>query len=253
MADKDSYEYPEETTTEESYGMGSKLGRTETMSSQFAMLKDPRVIGSIVAFMLLSYLVSHLFAYLIGSRSTEAKPKVTVVKQDNTKVDSIAKQLKNQQQQNQQTLQGYDQKFSSIQNTSKENVMELKQVSSKVNQLEDSLSELSNNISDLHYELSLINDEMKSMKKKPKVVVPKKVAVKKIKKVIKKKKIVLQHYHIRAAIHGRAWLDSKNRSFVTVKLGDRLPTYGKITAIFPDQGLIKTSSGRDISYASTDD
>jgi len=60
---------------------------------------------------------------------------------------------------------------------------------------------------------------------------------------------VLQDYKIRAVISGRAWIEDKSGNNVTVKVGDNIPTYGRVTKIKPVEGMIETSSGRTISFS----
>ena len=59
----------------------------------------------------------------------------------------------------------------------------------------------------------------------------------------------LQDYKIRAVISGRAWIEDKSGNNVTVKVGDNIPTYGRVTKIKPVEGMIETSSGRTISFS----
>ena len=70
------------------------------------------------------------------------------------------------------------------------------------------------------------------------------------KKLDVKKEVVLEEYRIRAVISGRAWLMDRNGNNITVKVGDKVPTYGRITEIKPIEGLVVTSSGRVISFGS---
>ena len=59
--------------------------------------------------------------------------------------------------------------------------------------------------------------------------------------------IPLQSYVIKAVIHGRAWIASGDYNR-TVIVGDVIPTYGEVIAIYPDEGFIETSSGRNIMF-----
>lgn len=68
-------------------------------------------------------------------------------------------------------------------------------------------------------------------------------------KVTEEKAEVLQDYKIRAVISGRAWIEDKSGNNVTVKVGDNIPTYGRVTKIKPVEGMIETSSGRTISFS----
>lgn len=67
-------------------------------------------------------------------------------------------------------------------------------------------------------------------------------------------------YHVRAIVPGRAWLyatrDRLGATVVlkslTVKVGDRLPGYGRVERISPEQGKVWTRSGRSVTYGSND-
>lgn len=65
----------------------------------------------------------------------------------------------------------------------------------------------------------------------------------------KETKEVLQEYRIRAVISGRAWLEDGAGNNITVKVGDNLPTYGRVTKIRPVEGIVETSSGRTITFS----
>ena len=68
----------------------------------------------------------------------------------------------------------------------------------------------------------------------------------------KKKEVVLQDYKIRALISSRAWLEDKFGNNITIKVGDNIPTYGRVTKIKPVEGIVETSSGRIITFALND-
>lgn len=65
-------------------------------------------------------------------------------------------------------------------------------------------------------------------------------------------KEVLQEFRIRAIISGRAWLEDGQGNNVTIKVGDNLPTYGRIVKIKPVEGIVETSSGRTIMFSSNE-
>jgi|AntRauTorckE5430_2_1112549.scaffolds.fasta_scaffold00008_29 regulator of replication initiation timing len=68
----------------------------------------------------------------------------------------------------------------------------------------------------------------------------------------KETKEILQEYRIRAVISGRAWLEDGSGNNITVKIGDNLQTYGRVTKIKPVEGIVETSSGRTISFSSNE-
>jgi hypothetical protein len=63
----------------------------------------------------------------------------------------------------------------------------------------------------------------------------------------------LKIYHITAMVPGRAWVKSEgNSQAVTVRIGDELPTYGKVVSIDSDNGVVATESGRMIQFGDND-
>ncbi|MCP8352376.1 hypothetical protein [Candidatus Synchoanobacter obligatus] len=67
----------------------------------------------------------------------------------------------------------------------------------------------------------------------------------------KEQKVVEQNYRIRAVISGRAWVEDGSGNNMTVKVGDNIPTYGRVTKIKPVEGIVETASGRVISFSFT--
>ncbi len=59
-------------------------------------------------------------------------------------------------------------------------------------------------------------------------------------------------YFVKSLIQGRAWLETGDGKLITVKVGDELMGYGKVTAISVEDGLVKTSSKTDIKYGPND-
>lgn len=68
----------------------------------------------------------------------------------------------------------------------------------------------------------------------------------------KETKEALQEFRIRAIISGRAWLEDGQGNNITVKVGDNLPTYGRIVKIKPVEGVVETSSGRTIMFSNNE-
>ncbi|MBF13699.1 MAG: hypothetical protein CMF46_04995 [Legionellales bacterium] len=61
----------------------------------------------------------------------------------------------------------------------------------------------------------------------------------------------LELFYLRAAVWGRAFLvNSKSPNItVTVKVNDVLDDYGSVTGIYPSEGIVTTSSGRNIQFS----
>jgi uncharacterized protein with von Willebrand factor type A (vWA) domain len=60
------------------------------------------------------------------------------------------------------------------------------------------------------------------------------------------------YFYTRAVIHNRAWVIGSNGENASMAVGDHLQDYGKIISINAKTGVIKTSSGRMITYAPGD-
>jgi intracellular multiplication protein IcmG len=60
------------------------------------------------------------------------------------------------------------------------------------------------------------------------------------------------YFHLRAVVPDRAWIASGSGETRTVTVGDRIQSYGKVVAIYPQQGIVQTSSGRKIEYGPND-
>lgn len=59
-------------------------------------------------------------------------------------------------------------------------------------------------------------------------------------------------YTLKAIVPGRAWIKSSTGQSQTVRMGDRLPQYGTVINVNPDQGVVLTSSGKVIGYGAND-
>ncbi|MFT3742034.1 MAG: hypothetical protein QM752_05085 [Gammaproteobacteria bacterium] len=60
-------------------------------------------------------------------------------------------------------------------------------------------------------------------------------------------------YSVKALITGRAWLQADGSDdLITLKVGDNLPGYGKITGIDPNAGTVATSAGPVFTYGPND-
>ena len=62
----------------------------------------------------------------------------------------------------------------------------------------------------------------------------------------------LAQFYLRGIIEGRAWISDPNGANKTIRIGDSLPDYGKITGIFPDAGFVMTESKRKITFSKGD-
>jgi len=58
-------------------------------------------------------------------------------------------------------------------------------------------------------------------------------------------------YHLRAVVPDRAWITFAGQTR-SVTVGDAVKSYGKVTAIYSQQGIVETSSGRKIEFGPND-
>jgi len=59
-------------------------------------------------------------------------------------------------------------------------------------------------------------------------------------------------YVVRAMVEGRAWIQGSNGLSQSVTIGDPIPAYGNVTAIKAAQGVIMTTSGKEIRLGAND-
>ena len=237
MSDQE-YSYPEDATVEESHSTGPFSG-TESWRT---LLKNKRLmyaVGGIVAF----YLLVEISVFLFKSPEAvpvEAAPvsvsSAVPVKKEVPKMmipESLPVEAKQLPVVN----------VAHVQNTKDVSVLraQVKHVANVQTQTTLRVTEMGKTLDQLSQQVSqLLEIEKKRVEAKAK-------AVKKVKTV------ALQHYFIKATVHGRAWLQRGiGGEETTVKIGDALPTYGKVLAIDAYNGVVKTSSGREIHYASED-
>ena len=55
-------------------------------------------------------------------------------------------------------------------------------------------------------------------------------------------------YYLRAVVEGRAWLQTDDGIEATVSVGQSLKDYGTVVAIYVNQGVVTTTSGRVIAF-----
>ena len=233
MTDKDTYQYQDDDAVKSS--SYEDYIEDSANSGPQSILNNPKFIGLasiVIGVYLLGYIVSMFY------ETQPSKPAVqqAVVQPKNEQLDQISGTLARQQTTIQQ-LSTANQQLNLALNDLKKQVSILKSSSVSTNNPnaveKNDLDKLSNQLADLRDRVILTEKTIKSMQPKP----PKKP---------------LAVYHLRGIIEGRAWIvDAKGRN-VTVRIGDSLPDYGKITGIFPDSGFIATESKRRITFSKGD-
>lgn len=150
--------------------------------------------------------------------SNELKAKLRALAGDQSRVQSDLNTVLNNQNNSQQQIQGLASKVDELLNLVNAQNITLQNQASMIRMLEDRC-------------------------KKP---------VKQVKRHHVRAKAPMPYY-IQAVIPGRAWLIKRNGTdTVTVREGTRLPGYGVVKLIDPNQGRVITSSGQVITFGQWD-
>lgn len=243
MSNNDQYEYPEGSNPDKKYGMLSKDGRTESLIPNWA--RDPKMLSMALLAGTMFYLVTHLLSYALGERGKH-KDKVdtavqTTIQNSNDKITEISSRLEADKNNTKRTLNNFSNKFNDISSSASNairqtqaNSAQIVEIKQKISSSEQKLEELTKQLTSMNQSITDINKKMTKTKKKAKV---------------RKQPVKLINYYLKAMVHGRAWIESEAGDYLTVKVGDKLDTYGVITSFDDINGQIRTSSGRDINYA----
>jgi|SRR3989339_936689 len=237
MTDKqhpdEEYQYPSnEIGTEDSSQKTKADGKSKQTTSQkqqlniildklksLPFLKNKRVVIVIIAvvvfFLLLKIFGGHPKAVQPVAQKTAQPAAVQITPQQ--QMDNQIRNLASQILQNKQTLS---------------------QIQSNLQQQQNSIQNTNNTIADLSNSVAGLQHKIETMQVAPKT---------------KAAPVKLQTYYIKAIVPGRAWLTNPDNDQVTsVRVGDKLPTYGIIENIDADNGFIMTSSKRPIRYGNND-
>lgn len=236
----DNYEYPEGSSPDKKYGMMSKDGRTESLP---AWVRDPKVLAMAVLSGSFIYLVTHLLSYAIGERTDKTENKADIITQSDAKISAISSKIEQDKDNTRKKLSSFSDTVKTLSDDAKEKAQRVDSNSAKISSMESKLNNYEQQLGDINYNISQLSQsivELKQSLAKPKVVK---------KKIVKKIPVKLKTYFLRAMVHGRAWVESEHGDYLTVKIGDMLPTYGRIVYMDDNQGVVKTTSGRDIRYA----
>lgn len=257
MADKydpnASYEYPS-GAEEKTYKVGPMKGGTESMAKfMLSRMKDPKMLVLLFAPIILVSLVTWLISGVVPHKKAEVSKKLVSAPPPQL---LARKPMQHQQvmpspKPNNIAISDVDtiHEIGNHTETANDNKHKIDELSHKLDDIDGKYKELSANIHDMHYAMTLLSRNISDLKQSK----IKKNTLKK-RRIVRNKKPVLQHYSLKGAIYGRAWVLKKGGSAggATVRVGDVVPTYGRVLAINPDDGIIKTSSGREIKYAASD-
>lgn len=130
-------------------------------------------------------------------------------------------------------------------------------MNAQLNGLQSTIQDLSSQLSNINNTLQSLNQkldaQMQSMQLLEARLVAKPQVSRPVHHHVKKMRSEATLYYIQAVIPGRAWLISANgRHTLTVREGTRLPGYGVVQLIDPNQGRVLTSSGQTIKFSQQD-
>lgn len=241
MSNNDQYEYPEGSSQNKKYGMLSKEGRTESIVPPF--LRNPKNIALLLFASGLVYLVTHILSYTLSNRSdNKSEETKLLIKKSDKKISDITSQIARDSSTTKEKLSNFSSKVNSLSEVTRNVDAKLETHSRKMQGLEQGVEDNKQTLELVMQKLDKMNRAMELMAKPKK----KKVIVSKP----KPKLIKLKNYNLIAMVHGRAWVSGLEGGYKTVKVGDFLQTYGRVIYMNDSLGVIKTSSGRDITYAS---
>ena len=231
----EQYSFSDDSSQE--YGSNPMKGGTENLMS---LVRNPRVL-TVVGGIFAIYILLHLFSsgdeepidQQVDDVATTAladfempveSPEVSFI-EPTVSMTSIDQML-SESTETQQRRDDMEEEIASLNRQSKD-------FRSKIKMIDDKLDRLSNLMEKSNKQISaLIEKDVEREDKKP--------------------EIVLEDYQVRAVIEGRAWLQDQTGNNITVKVGDKIPTYGRVTEIRPIEGVVLTTSGRVISFGSDD-
>ncbi len=241
MAKKDDYTYPDDVVTPEEYPEAAESKQTENLQSMLMnkrMMIPAGIIGAV-------FLVNIIFGEDTNTQTAEAPaPEVAVAEPVPVPVESpqVA-----QIDRHAELLNANSKALDNVVESHSLHKQELSKSKERFDGLAGKVDELATDVAILHNELRNNNQTLAVLsariadlsKPKPKP-----------KPAVKKAPVVLKNFSIRAVIDGRAWIrnDKDAANTLSVSVGDSIPTYGRVTAIHPTEGLIQTTSGRVIQF-----
>jgi intracellular multiplication protein IcmG len=192
---------------------------------QLPFLKNKRVMIIIIAVIVLFILIK-----MLGHHSSPSLPK---------KAQTTQQQSPLQTRYNVIGSQVHDLSTTSIQNK-----RDVALLTNNMRQMEKSMQSMNDVVVQLTDEVTDLTKQIKTLEAQQAI---QKAAIGKVAKIKPK------DYYITAMVPGRAWLKSTDSDQgISVRVGDKLPTYGTISSIDSDNGVLVTTSGRIIKFGAND-
>jgi hypothetical protein len=216
----------------EENGYSKKPGIDSLMKQirQLPFLRNKRMVIILIAVVVLFVLIK-----MIGGHSSSVSlPKKSKTGQTNAQAQSPL-----QAKYKVMGTQVRDLSTLSIQNK-----RDISLLTNNMRQIEKSLQSMNDVMVQLTDEMTDLTKQVKALKTQQDI---QKSAINK--KIATKPKV----YHITAMVPGRAWIKSTDSGqAISVRVGDKLPSYGAITSIDSDNGVVATTSGRIIKFGEND-
>jgi intracellular multiplication protein IcmG len=144
------------------------------------------------------------------------------------------------------------QKLSNMESTEQNLRSDISNLSGQLSTLNSSMSELSNKISNLNQMVSSLSNRVEQQSNQIAALIAANARPKKPPVALRRVRTQRMVYFIQAIIPGRAWLIATNGSTLTVRDGSRVPGYGTVRLIDPNQGRVVMSSGQVIRFSQQD-
>lgn len=240
MSDNDTYQYQEDDAVK---SKNYEEYIDDSDSTGQSIINNPKFIG-FASLILGVYILGYIISMFTSGSNTS-----TNTKQNNPPVQAQAVDTHNQK------FSTMDANFNKQQALIQQLTNSNQQLNIAVNDLRKSLASLKSkqqmmssnqstvvesDIDTLHNELADMRDRISNNENKLKAMEP------------TKPKKPLAHFYLRGIIDGRAWISNEKGDNKTIRVGDSLPDYGRISGIFPDSGFVMTTSKRMISFSQGD-
>lgn len=196
--------------------------------------KNKRLASALVAVVVL------LLGYSLFS-SNKNKTSSQIYKQPTARVSQVNN---DQLLRTRSAVEQNQQKVNKLSSTLADNTQSVQQLQQQVSDLHNEIIELKTSLVGVNQALSAETDRLQSLSSE--------VSKPGLKRVAKKAVVHYPVYHLKAIVPGRAWIQAANGDDTTVRIGDRVAGYGRVVTISPDNGAVAMSSGKIITYGTTD-
>lgn len=127
---------------------------------------------------------------------------------------------------------------------------EVSLVHGKIGMVNNNLESLSHKLNELNRMIAALSDKVDSQARTIERLAVKSTVNKAQHSVVRSKPRM--NYNLQAVIPGRAWIVATNGTTLTVREGSKIPGFGLVKLIDPNQGRVITSSGRVIRFSQED-